>query len=197
MRKKNIFRSILLCMILLVCATTKAQIIMEETTSVQPEKNKSRNLRVNETSMGFWVFGNDATNFGASWNRYGMTPQGIGIEFNVRSSFKKYGNSNADLGVNYLYPLWEKDNNRLFLIGALGPSVRGQKVPYFTYNAATGYMTELMDFKVFLDLFANARVMVAFNKFRVSAGVFLWSAQFKFNKDFTNIGFSASLGYDI
>lgn len=184
MKKINLFRSFMLCMMIIICATTKAQSTVE-----------NNNLNFEETSIGYWGF-DGMSNYGASWNRYGLR-NSYGSELNIRSDFKRYSNYSVDVGINRILPFSTKDTNKLFVVGAIGPSLRWQKIPDVKFNATTGKTTENTKSKLFLDFFVSARVMYVPGKFRLSAGLFLWDAQFKFDSDFMNLGIAASIGYDL
>lgn len=184
MKKNNLFRASLLCMMLMACVATKAQTTEE-----------SNSLQLEETSIGYWGF-DGFSNYGASWNRYGLR-KAWGSELNIRSDFKQYSNYSVDIGVNYIHPIWGKDNQGLYAIGAVGPSLRAQRYPKPKYHASTGKTTIETKSKMFIDLFGSIRLMYKYNKFRISAGAFLWSAEFKFDSDYTNMGYGISVGYDI
>lgn len=184
MKKNNLYRVSLLCMMLMACAATKAQTAEEE-----------NSINFEETSIVYYGF-DGYSNYGASWNRYGLR-NSWGSELNIRSDFKHYSNYNVDLGVNYIHPISVKENNGLYIIGALGPSLRTQRYPDVKTNKNTGKTTIETGVKMYIDIFANARLMYKHNKFRVSAGGFLWSAECNFSSDYTKFGWYASIGYDL
>ena len=131
-------------------------------------------------------------NYGIS--DYWLNPNSIGFEFNIRMNFKKYGNYNIDLGPNYSFKLWGQDNKKLFLTAAVGPSFRVQDVPEISYDS-NGRMKEKSKRKCKFDLFANARLAFNVGHFTLSAGYFLWGAEFKFEKGYKSDGFNVALGY--
>lgn len=65
-----------------------------------------------------------------------INPNSIGFDFNIRGNFEKYGNYNFDLGPNYSFKLWGKDNMKLFLTASVGPSFRMQDIPEFSYTSS-------------------------------------------------------------
>lgn len=181
----HLFRaSVMLCMMLAVCATTKAQSAVED-----------NNISFEETSIGYWGF-DGMSNYGASWNHYGLRSW-YGLDLNLRAGFKRYSNNSLDIGINRIFPFSAKDNNKLFFVGAVGPSFRWQEMPDVKYNTTTGKVTTSKKSKLYLDFFVSARVMYVPGKFRLSAGLFLWDAQFKFDSDYMNLGLTASIGYDL
>ena len=131
-------------------------------------------------------------NYGLS--DYFLNPNSIGYEFNIRMNFEKYGNYNVDLGPNYTFKLWGQDNKKLLLTAAVGPSFRMQNVPEISYDSK-GRMKEESKTKYKFDLFANARLAFNVGHFTLSAGYFLWGAEFKFEKGYKSDGFNVALGY--
>lgn len=128
------------------------------------------------------------SNYGFS--DYWINPNNIGFEFNIRMNFEKYGNYNVDLGPNYSFKIWGQDNKKLLLTAAVGPSFRMQDVPEINDN---GKIEDKTKYK--FDLFANARLTFNVNHINISAGYFLWGAEFKLSKGYRADGFNIALGY--
>ena len=131
-------------------------------------------------------------NYGIS--DYWLNPNGIGFEFNIRMNFEKYGNYNFDLGPNYSFKLWGQDNKKLLLTAAIGPSFRMQSVPDISYDKK-GKMKEETKTEYKFDLYANARLAFNIGHVTLSAGYFLWGAEFKFEEGYKSDGFNIGLGY--
>ena len=139
--------------------------------------------------VNFVYYGFDGfQNYGLS--DYFLNPNSIGFEFNIRMNFEDYGNYNFDLGPNYSFKLWGQDNKNLLLTAAVGPSFRMQDVP--EYNSK-GKVEKKTKYK--FDLFANARLAFNVGHITLSAGYFLWGAEFKFEKGYKSDGFNVALGY--
>ncbi|MDD6891632.1 MAG: hypothetical protein PUD47_06035 [Bacteroidales bacterium] len=127
-------------------------------------------------------------------NNYGMavswyTPNGIGVDWLTRASFKTYGNYNVDLAANYTFPLAQNDDLSLFLTASIGPSFRMQD--------EFDFQKDKDKTKFYIDGIINPRLLLKYQKFTLSAGYFYWAPQFKFSKKDGGMGgLSLSLGYD-
>lgn len=130
-------------------------------------------------------------NYGIS--DYWLNPNSIGGEFNIRMNFKKYGNYNFDIGPNYSFKLWGQDNKKLLLTASVGPSLRLQDVPEIKLDSK-GRVKEESKSQFKFDLYANARLAFNVGHFTLSAGYFLWGAEFKFEKGYKSDGFNVALG---
>lgn len=126
-------------------------------------------------------------NYGIS--TYFLRPNGIGGEFNIRLTFKKYGNYSVDLGPNYTFKLWGNDNSKLLFTVAAGPSIRKQEVLKYS----SSYREETKD-RWYVDLFINPRIGFNYKGVVISGGYFLWTHKFKFGKDERIDGFNVALG---
>ena len=131
-------------------------------------------------------------NYGISL--YSLNPNGLGFEWGIRANFEKYGNYNTDLGLNYSFKLWEQDGKKLLLTAAIGPSIRMQSVPEYSYDNR-GNMRESSETKYKFDLFANARLTFNTGRLLLSAGYFIWGAEFKLSDGYKADGFNVALGY--
>ncbi|MCR4810303.1 MAG: hypothetical protein K5896_10675 [Prevotella sp.] len=131
-------------------------------------------------------------NYGIS--DYFLNPNAMGFEFNIRLNFEKYGNYNVDLGPNYSIKLWGQDDKKLLLTAAAGPSFRMQDVPKYS-QGKNGNLKEESETKYKFDLFANARLSFKAGHFMLSAGYFIWGAEFKLSKGYKADGFNFALGY--
>lgn len=121
---------------------------------------------------------------------------GIGWEFSVRGNFKQYSNVNADFALNYTFDLWEKDEMSLYLVFAVGPSLRYQDIPEYKYDERTGKTEKDSKMKFFVDGILNPRVSFKIKRVFISAGFFYWAPKFKFSKDDgATSGFNVGIGY--
>lgn len=157
------------------------------------QENKSDENNGKET-FSYVGFGFESFN---GFNNYGLamhflTPNGFGMDYNLRASFKDHGNYNVDVGVNYSFQIWGQEDTNLLLSLALGPSFRLQdELKGFDDHGNAEYKE-----KFFVDLYINPRVTFRYKRFAISAGYFLWAEKFKFSKGYRANGFSATLGYD-
>ena len=130
-------------------------------------------------------------NYGIAVSQY--TPNGIGFDWLTRASFKKYGNFNMDLAVNYSFLLSQNDDLSLFLTASIGPSFRMQDVQEYDFYA----QKEKDKTKYYIDGVINPRLLLKYKKLTLSAGYFYWAPQFKFSKKDGGMGgLSLSLGYE-
>ena len=132
-------------------------------------------------------------NYGLYLSYY--TINGWALNMNFRSSFKKYGNYNLDLALlGYSARVWGNGDADLLVSAVAGPSLRSNKV-VDGVNMATGEMKE--DFKMFVDAYIAASVMLRYKKITLTAGYDVWGLQFKFSKGNRGNGFYAAVGYNI
>ena len=191
--KKQLFCSVLLATMFL-CGTNAQTVITNDYGSpiIGTDNQKVSNYDDEEESLtviNLVYYGFDgASNYGLS--DYFINPNNIGFEFNIRMNFKQYGNYNVDLGPNYSFKLWGQDNKRLFLTAAIGPSFRVQNVPKLS---SSGSIEEETQYK--FDLFANIRLSFNINNITISAGYFLWGAEFKLSDGYAANGFNVALGF--
>lgn len=143
---------------------------------------------VNLVYYGFDGF----SNYGLS--DYMINPNKVGFDLNLRANFEKYGNYNVDFGPNYSFKIWGQDGKRLFLTAAVGPSFRMQDVAEISVDNK-GKMHEDSKTQYKFDLFANARLTFNANRFTISAGYFIWGAEFKLSEGNKADGFNIALGY--
>lgn len=137
--------------------------------------------------LGYWSY-DGGENYGIQASH--LAYNGWATEFNMRGNFKKYGNYNVDLALlGYSFGVTEFDNGALYLAFVAGPSMRLQTV----YNWKDDEDTE----KFFIDFYGAVSLNFKFGeKFLIKAGYNLWSAQFKFKKEYNADGVYVSLGYN-
>lgn len=118
---------------------------------------------------------------------YFINPNGVGVDFGGRiNNFKSHeSNLNIDFGPNYSFLIWHKDNMRLLLTAAAGPS-------FGTRDEINDEGNWHNKFKV--DFFGTGRFSFLVGKFHISAGYFYWSPEWKFKGN--GSAFTASIGYD-
>ena len=181
--KKTLLLAIMATMFL---SATNAQTVITNdygSSSVTSAASQDADDRESFSAFGIGYYGFDGFH---NWalNSHFLTPNGVGFDFNIRANFEKYGNYNADFGVNYSFQLWGQDDKRLLLTAAIGPSLRMQD----DWEDKTHY---------YIDLFVNPRLAFNISRFTISAGYFLWGAKFKLGDDYRADGFNVSVGYDI
>lgn len=184
----------MLCM-MIVCTATQAQ-VYDENYNIIPDTTFFK------YDIGYWGFdGIDNIGFAASvYNKFGKK-KSFGMDMNVRWGFKTYTNYNYDIGINYIW--WGGRNTKagktthgLYGIIAAGPSLRLQDVPEVKVNEKTGKVSTKKTTDLFIDAFVNVRMMYIYKKFNVSLGTYLWIPEWKFNNDYMQLGWNASVGWD-
>lgn len=160
----------------------------QETSATQTAAAESENKAFATVGASFYSFDN-FENYGISM--HGYNPNGISMDLNLRMNFKSHGNVNADLGINYSFQLWEKENANLLLTAAAGPSYRSQDEARYNEKENKIEWKE----KSFFDLFINPRLAFRYKKVAISAGYFLWATKFKFSKEYRGDAFAATLSY--
>ena len=193
---KKFFLSAIMVSMFLFGANAQTVIVNDYSSPITGADGQTITTDDEEESLGIInlvYYGFDGfENYGIS--DYFINPNSIGFEFNIRANFEKYGNYNFDLGPNYSFKLWGKDNMKLFLTASVGPSFRMQDIPEFSYTS-NGNLKEERSTKYKFDLYANARLAFNAGHFNISAGFFLWAAEFKFDKEYKADGFNIALGY--
>lgn len=147
---------------------------------------------ISSFNVAYYNFDGDS-NYGISV--YGMNPNHVGVDFNIRLNFEKYGNYNVDLCLNYSFKLWGENGTKLLLVPSVGPSFRMQDRPKVDYNERTGNVKKESKTEYKFDLVANPRLALCANRFTFSVGYFLWGAEFKLKKGYKADGFNVALGY--
>lgn len=169
-----------------------AQKITNDDYKIQIKQEESQKETTEDESFGFvelvYYSFEAGKNYGLSF--VNINPKGVSMEYGFRANFEKYGNYNADFGVNYSFQLWGEDNKNLFLTAAIGPSFRMQDVPEYD---SKGKLKSETKYK--FDLFGNARLTFKIDHFTLSAGYCLWGAEFKLSKGYEADGFRLALGY--
>lgn len=193
---KKLFFSAIMATTFLLGANAQTVITNDYGTPITGADGQSITNDEEEESLGVFnlvYYGFDGfKNYGIS--DYFINPNGIGFDFNIRMNFEKYGNYNVDLGPNYSFKLWGKDKMKLFLSASVGPSFRIQNVPEISYDSR-GNIKEESSTKYKFDMFANARLTFNAGHITLSAGYFLWAAEFKFEDGYKADGFNVALGY--
>jgi hypothetical protein len=140
-------------------------------------------------AVGFYSF-DGFENWGITYG--GINPNGIGLDFALRMNFKKHGNFNADVLLNYSLGLVSKGSTQVALTLAFGPSFRTQD----EFKGFNDKLKEEWDTgKFFCDGVLNPRLSIKMGKLALSAGYFYWAPKFKFSKDDgATGGFNCSLG---
>ena len=173
----------------------KAQVVSNnyDTPVTQETTTEEENGKETFSYVGFGFESFDSyggfENYGLAM--HALTPNGFGMDFNLRASLEDHGNYNVDLGANYSFKLWGNDDSKLLATLALGPSFRLQD----QFQGFDDQDKEKYKEKFFVDLYINPRVSFRYKRVVVSAGYFFWAAKFKFSKDYRANGFSATLGY--
>lgn len=122
-------------------------------------------------------------------------PNGLGLDFAVRASFKEHGNVNTDIMFNYSIGLVEKSSTQVAVTLALGPSLRMQDEIKGVDKKGN---LEWEKSKIFCDCVINPKLTVRIDKVVISAGYFYWAPKFKFSKDDgATGGFNIGLGINI
>ena len=176
-----------------------------QTDRAQVAEQKKSNVFVTKApKTGLWKSAQTTVGAGAwfydGMQNYGLylsyyTINGWALNMNFRSSFKKYGNYNLDLALlGYSARVWGNGDADLLVSAVAGPSLRSNKV-VDGVNKATGELKE--DFKMFVDAYIAASVMLRYKKITVTAGYDVWGLQFKFSKGNRGNGFYAAVGYNI
>lgn len=193
---KKIFLSAIMAIAFLMGANAQTVITNDYGSPIRGADGQSVTNDDEEETLGIVnlvYYGFDGfKNYGLS--DYFLNPNGFGVDFNIRMNFEKYGNYNVDLGPNYTFKLWSSDNMKLLLTASVGPSFRMQDVPEFSYDNR-GNVKEESSTKYKFDMYANARLALNVSRFTVSAGYFLWAAEFKFSEGYKSDGFNVALGY--
>ena len=159
------------------------------------ENGNNENEREIKDFINLVYYGFDGfQNYGIS--NYYLNPNNIGYEINLRMNLESYGNGNIELGPNCSFKLWGQANMKLLLTAAVGPSFRIQNVPEISYDSK-GWKKEESKTVYKLDLFANARLSFVMGHLSLSAGYFLWGAEFKFSEGYKSQGFNAAIGWGI
>lgn len=124
---------------------------------------------------------------------YFISCNGFGMDLALRSQLKSHGNFNIDLGLNYSYQIYQKDNMHALLTLAAGPTFRTQDEPEIDYYGKITWKTG----SFFCDAFITPHLTLYVNKFSITAGYYYWAPKWKFSKDDgARGGFCASIGYD-
>lgn len=186
-------------------STSPAVVRPVQTDRAQVAEQKHSNVFVTKApKAGLWKSAQTTVGVGAwfydGMQNYGLylsyyTINGWALNMNFRSSFKKYGNYNLDLALlGYSARVWGNGDADLLVSAVAGPSLRSNKV-VDGVNKATGELKE--DFKMFVDAYIAASVMLRYKKITVTAGYDVWGLQFKFSKGNRGNGFYAAVGYNI
>lgn len=177
-------------------ATTSTQVGTSnrlEATSYNSQFEQAANLNnknivreIGTIGLGYWTY-DGYENYGIQASH--LAYNGWATEFNIRFSFKKYGNYNVDLALlGYSFGVTELDNGAFYIAFVAGPSMRLQTL----YNWKDDKDTE----KFFIDFYGAASLNLELgDRFLIKAGYNLWSGQFKFKKEYNNDGVYVSLGY--
>ena len=186
----------MLCMMMMVCTATQAQVYDETNNVITPDTTFSHG------SVGYWGFdGIDNVGFAASaYNKFGKN-KSFGMDMNIRWGFKTYTNYNYDIGINYILlggrnTKAGKTTTGFYIVTAAGPSLRLQDVPEVKINEKTGKVSTKKTTDLFIDAFVNLRLLFIYKKFDVSLGSYLWIPEWKFNNDYMQLGWNVSIGYD-
>ena len=155
----------------------------------QTTNNNDEEVGLATVSINYYGF-DGYKNYGVSWGF--LKPNKIGIDVGWRGDFKKEGNFNVDLGPNYSFKLLGQDNTNLFFTLSVGPSVRIQGIEQVNDKGTTELKTKLK-----LDMFGNDRLTLNVGKVVLSAGYFLWSNEFKLDKENKADEFNVALGIAI
>ena len=131
-----------------------------------------------------------ANNFGVFAQTLKSNLKGWGMEYEFRSSFKKYGNYSIDWGVNYSFLLYhEGDIHCLLTLGA-GPSFRLYKEPKVDKKGNISHKLKLTS-----DVFADPRISLIYKSFMLNVGYSMCSNQLRFDNDNRADGLLLGLGY--
>ena len=152
-------------------------------TSVE-DVNDDERVTFSTVGLSYYSFDN-FENFGLSLAN--LTPNGFGMDIAFRMNFKKHGNYNSDLGINYSFEAWKKDKMKLLITLAAGPSLRSQD----EYN----FDDDKYKDKLFVDCYLNGRVTFKYDRFAVTAGYFYWAGKCKFKKGYKADGPAVTLSY--
>lgn len=193
---KKIFISAFMALVFGIAGNAQTVITNDYSSPITGADGQNVNSDDEDETIGainFVYYGFDGfQNYGLS--DYILNPNGIGFDFNLRANFEKYGNYNVEIGPNYSFKLWEQDGKKLLLTAAVGPSFRIQDVVELSYDKK-GNVKEDSETKYKFDLFANARLAFNTGKFVLSAGYFIWGAEFKLSDGYKADGFNVALGY--
>lgn len=162
----------------------------EQQTVQSPSNGEETKKTLSALGLNYYSFdGYDNWGFGG----YFISCNGFGMDITLRSQLKSHGNFNVDLGLNYSYQIYQKDNMYALLTLAAGPTFRTQDEPEIDYYGKITWKTG----SFFCDAFVTPRLTLYVNKFSITAGYYYWAPKWKFSKDDgASGGFCASIGYD-
>lgn len=162
---------------------------------------RNKDLTKTSISLGYQFFFRSDGNLGGIAARL-LKWEGLGAELGFRAKMDTKEDSQGshtansfvciDPLANYTWGLFHKNQLTIYATGTLGPSFRIQNYPNGKYkdNGKMDYNT-----KLFLDLFINARVTVRYWNIAASVGFNVWSAQWKFKKDYVSATPNVSIAY--
>lgn len=162
---------------------------------------RNKDLTKTSISVGYqFFFGSEANYFGIAARS--LKWEGLGAELGFRAKIDRKEDSQGshtatafvsiDPLANYTWGLFHKNQLTIYATGTLGPSFRIQNYPNGKYkdNGKMDYNT-----KLYFDLFINARVTVRYWNIAASVGFNVWSAQWKFKKDYVHATPNVSIAY--
>lgn len=178
-------KSILTALVAIVCLSVNAQTVITNNydSSTNSADGQSVQPNTDDEKESFGYLGLMYYSFDGFENYGAVTgivnPNGIGYELAIRSQFKKHGNYNFELLLNYSFGLWAQGANQVAFTLAAGPSMRSyeeiegmDKYGNFKYKAATAF-----------DCILNPRLTAKFGNLIISGGYYYWAPKFKFSKD--------------
>lgn len=142
--------------------------------SVNAQSNSSENLRTfGLVYQNNFKGGNGMYGIGTSF----INPNFIGMDFRVLLSFNS-GNASctADLGPNYSFEIFNKDDIRVFITASLGPSGC-----YYSYDDVNDEGKKTTKKKFTFDAYGDAGLKLNYKKIVISAGYIYRVPEFKFN----------------